>query len=55
MCGCEGCGDMRVGVVGDTAVTFGSAVELGMCQDGLMCIGSKRCAFWIVESSIRYM
>lgn len=31
----------------DATVTFGSAAELGMCQDGLMSIGSKRGSFGV--------
>ena len=51
--GCDDCGVVRVEVVVDATVTFGSAAELGMCQDGLMSIGSKRCSFGVAESSDR--
>lgn len=54
VCDCEGCGVVELRF-GDAAVTFGSAVELGMCQDGLMSIGSKKCSFGVVESAIGYM
>lgn len=49
------CGDVRVEVVGDAAVTFDSAVELGMCQDALMSTGSRRCSLRVVKSTIGYM
>lgn len=52
VCGCEDCGVVSVKVVGNAAVTFGSVVELGMCQDGLISIDSKRWGFRVVESSI---
>ena len=55
VCGYEVCGDVRVKVVGDAAVTFGSVVELGMCQDGLMSTDSKRCALGVVKNSIGYV
>ena len=48
VCGCEVCGDVRLEVVGDAAVTFGSDVELGMCQNGLISIDSNRCLFGLL-------
>lgn len=54
VCGCEGCGVVELRFE-DAAVTFGSAVKLGMCQVGLMSIGSKSCSFGVVESAIGYM